>query len=185
MRESKRELSGSAPCMLHNNIQIIIYDSAYLPDFPSFAVDRPPSLDSACIVNACDLAGWPCPSSFQSLRRRMRISAAKRRKKRGRHVRRSRMLVVGAVSETIPSASSRRHPLVVRLGIQEEGRGWSSVSSELVGEEDDGEDELWPALSGKSLELHPICLPVGLPVSVSYRPSSVGIFCMVLVLRRG
>ena len=147
MRESKRELSGSAPCMLHNNIQIIIYDSAYLPDFPSFAVDRPPSLDSACIVNACDLAGWPCPSSFQSLRRRMRISAAKRRKKRGRHVRRSRMLVVGAVSETI-SASSRRHPLVVRLGIQEEGRGWSSVSSlRLVGE-DDGEDELasWPAL---------------------------------------
>ena len=32
------------------------------------------------------------------------------------------------------------------------------------------------------LELHPICLPVGLSVSVSYRPSSVGIFGMVLVL---
>jgi hypothetical protein len=28
----------------------------------------------------------------------------------------------------------------------------------------------------KYLELHPICLPVGLPVSVSYQPSSVGIF---------
>jgi hypothetical protein len=26
------------------------------------------------------------------------------------------------------------------------------------------------------VELHPICLPVGLPVSVSYQPSSVGIF---------
>jgi len=33
------------------------------------------------------------------------------------------------------------------------------------------------------VELHPIRLPVGLPVSVSYRPSSVGIFGMVLVLR--
>ena len=32
------------------------------------------------------------------------------------------------------------------------------------------------------IELHPICLPVGLSVSVSYRPSSVGIFGMVLVL---
>ena len=32
------------------------------------------------------------------------------------------------------------------------------------------------------LELHPIRLPVGLPVSVSYRPTSVGIFSMVLVL---
>jgi len=36
-----------------------------------------------------------------------------------------------------------------------------------------------------SLELHPIRLPVGLPVLVSYRPSSVGIFGMVLVLRWG
>jgi hypothetical protein len=34
------------------------------------------------------------------------------------------------------------------------------------------------------VELHPICLPVGLPVSVSYRPSSVGIFGMVLVLSK-
>ena len=34
------------------------------------------------------------------------------------------------------------------------------------------------------LELHPICLPVGLPVSVSYWPSLVGIFGMVLVLSK-
>ena len=33
--------------------------------------------------------------------------------------------------------------------------------------------------TAKNLELHPICLPVGLPVSVSYQPSSVGIFGMV------
>ena len=33
------------------------------------------------------------------------------------------------------------------------------------------------------LELHPICLPVGLPVSVSYQPSSVGIFGMVFGLK--
>lgn len=107
---------------------------ACLPDFPSFAVDRPPSLDSACIANACDLAGWPCPSSFQSLRRRMRISARKRkkRKKGGRHGRRSRMLVAdAAVSETDSKTtqSSRRHLRVVRLGIQGEGRGWLSASS--------------------------------------------------------
>lgn len=108
-------------------------DSACLPDFPSFAVDRPPSLDSAYIASACDLAGWPCPSSFQSLRRRMRISAKnrKKRKKRGRHVRRSRMLVAdAAVSETI-SKSSRRHSRVVQLGIKEEGRVPSSCGVQL------------------------------------------------------
>ena len=33
------------------------------------------------------------------------------------------------------------------------------------------------------LELHPICLPVGLPVSVSYQPSSVGIFGMVFGIK--
>ena len=38
------------------------------------------------------------------------------------------------------------------------------------------------ALPATILELHPIRLPVGLPVSVSYRPSSVGIFGMVLGL---
>ena len=124
--------------MLHNNIHIIMYEKRlYLPDFPSFAVDRPPSLDSAYIANACDLADWPCPSSFQSLRR-MRIFYVKKRKEtkeRGRHVRRSRTLVVGAVSsETISkttSSSRRQHSHVVRLGmiIQEEGRGWSSESS--------------------------------------------------------
>jgi hypothetical protein len=32
--------------------------------------------------------------------------------------------------------------------------------------------------------LHPICLPVGLPVSVSYQPSSVGIFGMVFGIKR-
>ena len=36
------------------------------------------------------------------------------------------------------------------------------------------------ASSVKKVELHPICLPVGWPVSVSYRPLSVGIFGMVL-----
>ena len=34
------------------------------------------------------------------------------------------------------------------------------------------------------LELHPICLQVGLPVSVSYQPSSVGIFGMVFGIKR-
>jgi hypothetical protein len=35
------------------------------------------------------------------------------------------------------------------------------------------------------IELHPICLPVGLPVSVSYQPSSVGIFGMVFGIKGG
>jgi len=42
--------------------------------------------------------------------------------------------------------------------------------------------DIFPERGWKSLELHPICLPLGLSVSVSYRPSSVGIFGMVLVL---
>jgi hypothetical protein len=32
---------------------------------------------------------------------------------------------------------------------------------------------------------YPICLPVGLPVSVSYQPSSVGIFGMVFGIKGG